>query len=99
MDKKKLGILFLAMISNIFSEEKTIIWDFGVVINEISQPALTREKNARSPIKLSHQTQIFQNKALIADPFIAPTQKIILDQVLNPSILSKSSIASPHSRS
>ena len=73
MDKNYWAVLFLFLLlyTTAFTEEKSVMWDFGVVINNSVQPIQHNGKNLSSPIKLTHVHS--QDKALIADPFISPT--------------------------
>ena len=63
--------MFLLLYTTAFTEERSVMWDFGVIINNSVQPIQHNVKIQSPPKQLIQEHS--QDKALIADPFIPPT--------------------------
>ena len=82
-----LGLFSIFFITTIFAEENRILWGFGLIIKPYVQQSLPKKK-----IKSLSNSVIeapFQNKALIANPFVPPTLISFDNKVSTPPVFSE----------
>ena len=82
-----LGLFSIFFITTIFAEENKILWDFGLIIKPYVQQSLPK-KNIKS-LSNSVIEAPFQNKALIANPFVPPTLISFDNKVSAPPVFSE----------